>query len=70
MSISDENLEMIERARACGASAKLTGSGGAVVGTYEDEAMFARLERELTALGCRVFRPTMVASTDQTEVLV
>ena len=36
--ISDGNLRMVETARSVGATAKFTGSGGAIVGTYEDEA--------------------------------
>ena len=49
-------VEMIERARKAGASAKFAGSGGAIVGTYGDEPTFARLESELSAIGCRVLR--------------
>ncbi len=52
--------EMVERARRAGASAKFAGSGGAIIGTYTDEAMFARLQAELTPIGCRVFKPTIV----------
>jgi glucuronokinase len=48
---------MVETARACGASAKFAGSGGAIVGTYEDEAMFARLSHALAAVGSAVVRP-------------
>ena len=40
---------MVEAARSAGASAKFTGSGGAIVGTYEDEAMFAALQERLGA---------------------
>jgi glucuronokinase len=50
-------VEMVERARATGASAKFAGSGGAIVGTYQDEAMFARLQAELGQIGCRVIKP-------------
>ena len=32
---------MVETARRCGASAKFAGSGGAILGTYDGEAMFA-----------------------------
>ena len=35
------NLEMVHIARAAGATANFAGSGGAIVGTYENEAMFA-----------------------------
>jgi glucuronokinase len=50
-------VAMVETARRVGASAKYAGSGGAIVGTYRDEAMFQNLERELGAIGCRVLKP-------------
>ena len=53
-------VEMVETARACGASAKFAGSGGAIVGTYEDEGMFEALQARLAALGCRTIRPLVV----------
>jgi glucuronokinase len=49
-------IEMVERARKAGATAKFAGSGGAIVGTYTDDEMFARLETQLSPLGCRVLR--------------
>lgn len=48
---------MVEAARACGASAKFAGSGGAIVGFYRDEATFRRLTEALGALQCRVWKP-------------
>lgn len=53
------HIEMIERARSVGATAKFAGSGGAIVGTFTDEAMFARLQAELGKIQCVVFRPTI-----------
>lgn len=41
--LSDANIDLVERARSVGASAKFAGSGGAIVGTYENEDMFQRL---------------------------
>lgn len=58
--ISEGNLAMVETARACGASAKFTGSGGAIVGTYEDEAMFQRLVEALTPQGVAVIQPQIL----------
>ncbi len=52
-----EQVQMVEQARACGASAKFAGSGGAVIGTYPDEGVFARLQTALGAIGCRVLKP-------------
>ena len=48
---------MVEVARRCGASAKFAGSGGAIVGTYQDEAMLERLRAAMTALGSRTIIP-------------
>lgn len=63
--ISEGNLRMVEVARACGASAKFTGSGGAIVGTYPDEAAFARLEAELGAIGVKVVKPLVLADPER-----
>ena len=53
-------IGMVEVARRTGASAKFTGSGGAIIGTYQDEAMYAELQAELGKIGCRVIKPIIV----------
>ncbi len=58
--ISEGNIRMVETARKCGASASFTGSGGAIVGTYRDEAMFKLLEGKLGEIGVRVIKPHFV----------
>lgn len=55
--IGEGNIRMVEAARSIGASAKFTGSGGAIVGLYEDEAMFEALTDKLALLGVRAFKP-------------
>ena len=60
MTISPNNMEMIQTARRCGASAKFAGSGGSLVGIYRDEDMFERLNQELGQLGAKVIRPQVV----------
>jgi glucuronokinase len=50
-------IDMVETARACGASAKFAGSGGAILGTYTGDAMFANLQASLAAIGSRTIRP-------------
>lgn len=50
-------IEMVETARACGASAKFAGSGGAIIGTYRGEAMFQELQARLAAIHSRTIRP-------------
>jgi glucuronokinase len=61
--ISDGNMEMIRAARACGAAANFAGSGGAVVGTYEDEQMFAAIETAMKTIGAAVVKPTVAPGT-------
>lgn len=63
-SINDENLRMVELVRAQGASAKFTGSGGAVVGFFEDEAMLQRLTTVLAPEKVTVIRPVIVAGEE------
>lgn len=57
LNISKENREMVEIARKCGASAKFSGSGGAIVGTYEDDDMLRRLMIRLKRVNARVIKP-------------
>lgn len=61
--ISEGNLRMIQAARDVGASSKFTGSGGAIVGTYEDEAMYARLVRAMEPLRVKVLKPVIAPPT-------
>ena len=61
--IDKGNLEMIETARQAGASSNFAGSGGAVVGMYEDEAMFAKLVSAMKPLGVAVIKPQVLEST-------
>lgn len=58
--ITEENIRMVQVARAVGASAKFTGSGGAIVGTYKDERMFMELRRKLHKLNIQVIKPKIV----------
>ena len=57
--LSQDHLRMVETARNTGASAKFAGSGGAIIGTYRDEAMFAALKDNLQNIGCRVIKPVV-----------
>ncbi len=58
--VSDANHEMVLAARRIGASAKFTGSGGAVVGTYADSRMLQALRADLGARGIQVIVPSIV----------
>jgi glucuronokinase len=50
MRIDERDLAMVETARSLGASAKLTGSGGAIIGVLGGDTMKERLAQELGAL--------------------
>jgi len=56
-------IDMIDIARAAGASAKFAGSGGAIIGTYEDERMFDALSRSLATIACRTIKPEVTLLT-------
>lgn len=58
--IAKGNLAMIEAARSTGASAKFTGSGGAIVGTYQGEEMFEAICARLAPLGAVTFKPQIL----------
>ena len=57
MNISDSNRELVETARNCGASAKFTGSGGSIIGIYENNDMLKKLIIELNTIHARVIKP-------------
>ena len=51
---------MVELARSVGASAKFTGSGGAIIGTYKDDLMFSQLKDVLNNNEIEVIKPNIV----------
>ncbi len=55
--ISPANERMVMLARSTGASAKFTGSGGAIIGTYRDEQMRASLSAALAEENIKVIEP-------------
>jgi glucuronokinase len=57
MQISESNLEMVKTARSCGASAKFSGSGGAIIGMYRDDEMLRKLILALNKINARVIKP-------------
>lgn len=58
--IHPENIAMVEAARSTGASAKFTGSGGAIVGTYADDDMYTELAATLALLDVEVLKPDII----------
>ena len=61
--LSDDNIRMVAAARSAGASAKFTGSGGAIVGTYDGPEMFARLKKNLGKLKIKFIKPRIDAKS-------
>lgn len=55
--INPKHIRMVELARELGASSKFAGSGGSIIGTYTDEAMFAKLKQAFEAERCAVIKP-------------
>ncbi len=60
MNISNKNIDMVELARSTGASAKFTGSGGAIIGTFEDENTYERLKEKLGKNNIATIKPEIL----------
>jgi glucuronokinase len=60
MNISTKNIQMVETARSTGASAKFTGSGGAIIGTFTDDEMFRSLKEKLAVEKIEVLKPEIL----------
>ncbi len=58
--LNPHHVEMIETARATGASAKFCGSGGAIIGMYKSPEHLRNLQKSLATIGCEVFTPRLV----------
>ena len=63
--ISPKNKLMVNLARECGSSAKFTGSGGAIIGTYKNEEMFKCMEEKLNAEDIQIIKPQIVTSSEE-----
>jgi glucuronokinase len=57
MNISESNMELVHTARNCGASAKFSGSGGAIIGLYKDDSTLQKLIVDLKRINARVIKP-------------
>lgn len=60
--IAAQNLEMVNLVRSVGASAKFTGSGGAIIGTYKDEEMYKNITMLLQKNNIQILKPKIVQS--------
>lgn len=58
--ISQGNIDMVELARSVGVSAKFTGSGGAIIGTYDNEKKFSQLKERMQKNNIEVIKPDIV----------
>ena len=58
--ISKSNMDMIRAARSVGASSKFTGSGGAIIGIYENENMFENLKKAMSKIDAEVIKPDIL----------
>lgn len=61
MNLSKANIRMVELARSTGASAKFTGSGGAIIGTYENKKMYKKIVDVLEAEKIKVLKPKIIS---------
>ncbi len=58
--LSEGNLRLVRIAREAGASAKFSGSGGAIVGLCPGEEIFARLQERFAAINVNLIRPRII----------
>lgn len=58
--VAEPNRCMVMTARSVGCSAKFAGSGGAIIGMYEDEDQYQRLVQEMTSIGCTTIKPSLI----------
>lgn len=65
--VSEKNRNMVLLARSAGASAKLTGSGGAIIGSYKDEKMYGKLCSILKENGIETLKPDIVREGEKTN---
>jgi glucuronokinase len=67
--VGEGNRDMVATARQAGASANFAGSGGAIVGFYDDEKVFDRLSAAFAPKGIRVIRPDFAPALEEADDL-
>jgi len=60
MKISESNMELVRVARTSGASAKFSGSGGAIIGMYPNDDVLSKLVVNLKKINARVIKPYVI----------
>lgn len=58
--LSPWQVQMVETARSVGATGKFGGSGGAIIGTYQDEEMYDQLCTKMSEIGSKTLKPLVV----------
>jgi glucuronokinase len=66
--ISESNWQLVNTARNASASAKFCGSGGAVVGICEDDAVFEQLCKDYAKIGAEIVRPIIAPAEPEPEL--
>jgi len=59
LALNPRHVELVECARAAGAGANYTGSGGAIVAVCQNARERERALSELAAIGAKVIAPTI-----------
>lgn len=67
LNVKKEYAIMVKIARKTGASAKFTGSGGAIIGTYEDETMYQVMKIKFKKYGMDIIKPKIVTNKNSTS---
>ena len=66
INVSDGNRQLVSIADGQGACAKLAGSGGAVIGTYDgDPGRFAALQQAYGEIGAQVIHPRIAPDDEE-----
>jgi glucuronokinase len=63
LTLEARHVEMVHRARGCGAAANYAGSGGAIIAVCADQARRQAVAVELAQLGCGTVAPALVAGS-------
>ena len=63
VSLHPKQVELVMLARKSGASAKFCGSGGAIIGMYEDQKVLERMKTSFTKAAVNILLPNIVYSS-------
>lgn len=60
--VAEANRRMVMQARSAGCSAKFAGSGGAIVGLFENDEQYRQLVTKMSEINCVTIRPTITGA--------